>query len=220
MQNLFLFGMMYCTVQMCHVAETQDKAGNPDGKLPPPEENSFKMHLLGGIFNVLEFIASLGNVHPDRVALGLDKPSSFEIKEFLTGLLAPFYSLYRILVANDYSPKSTYSMTLIYFAFHVMWIVFFSLTGENFGYVAFGFSCFFMNACMVTYVRMNLRERFSLKGNLLGDFAAGSFFYSQAFCQMMVELDFQANSSPIAEEEAVPLAETAAPKEEMSEVEA
>lgn len=186
-QNLMLFAMMYCTVRMCNVYEKQSLAGEHNGKLPAPENTSFKMPVFGGIFNIVEWIASIGKVNEDRVALGMDLPTSLQVKEFFIGLLLPFYSLFRAMDGLGYSSKKNILLTFTYFSMYVMWIVFFALTGTNIGYAAFGWSCFFINACILTYVRAQVRKRFSLDGNVVADFFAGSFLYPQAFCQIMVE---------------------------------
>ena len=187
--NFFLFAMMYGTVGMCQVAEAQEKAGNHAGKLPRPEETGFKMHLFGGIANIVEYIVSFGNPHEERVAAGIHKPDSLHIQEFFIGLFLPFYSVFRILNKLEFNVVATYSLTASYFGCFVMWIVFAAMSVENFGYVAFSFTCFFINACILIYIRANVRFHFKLDGNVIGDLIAGSFFYMQGLCQMIYEFD-------------------------------
>lgn len=187
--NFFMFAMMYGTVGMCQVSEAQDKAGNHNGKLPRPEDTSFKMHLFGGIADICEYIVSFGNPHEDRVAAGLHMPDSLQVKEFFIGLFLPFYSVYRILDKLQFGALSKYTLTAAYFAFFVMWIVFAAFSVENFGYVAFSFTCFFLNACIVIYIRTLVRTLFNLDGNIIGDLIAGSFFYMQGLCQMIYEFE-------------------------------
>ena len=179
---------------MCVVAEQQDKEG-VDGKLPKPEEKSFKMHLFGGIANIFEYVASCGMVHEERVAMGMDLPTGFQVTEFFIGLVLPFYSVFRITDGLEYEAQAKYSLTFWYFTFYALWIVLFSLSGQSFGYVAFGFTCFFMNACILTPIRMAVRERYSLEGNIVADFIATSFFYPQALCQMLFELQERGNAA-------------------------
>jgi Cys-rich protein (TIGR01571 family) len=172
---------------MCKVSKKQSLAGEHNGKLPAPEETSFKMPVFGGVFNIVEWIVSLGRVNEDRVALGMDLPTSLQVKEFFVGLLLPFYSLFRAMNGLGYTAKKNILLTFTYFSMFVMWIVFFALTSTNIGYAAFGWSCFFINACILTYVRSQVRQRFSLDGNVFSDFLAGSFLYPQGLCQIMVE---------------------------------
>jgi len=80
------------------------------------------MHLFGGIANVVEYLVSLGSVHEDRKARGMDWPTRFQVKEFFVGLVFPFYSFYRILVLLEKNPFSKYGLTSFYFAFYVMWM--------------------------------------------------------------------------------------------------
>ena len=174
---------------MCQVCEEQEEAGNHHGKLPRPEDNSFKMHIFGGVGDIIEYIVSLGNPHEERVAAGIHAPDSLQVKEFIIGLFFPFYSLYRIMQKLDFAPLPLYSLTATYFAFFVMWIVFAALSVENFGYVAFSFTCFFSNACILMYVRAHVRDHFNLDGNVAGDLLAGSFLYMQGLCQMIYEFE-------------------------------
>ena len=196
---------------MCTVAEEQEKEG-VDGKLPNPEEGSFKMHMFGGIFNIFEFIISLGSVHPERVEKGMHLPTGFQITEFFIGLLLPFYSVLRICEGLEYDAKSKYGNTFMYFTFFALWIILFALSGSSFGYVAFGFTCFFLNACILTPIRMGVREKYGLRGNIIADFAHTSFFYPQALCQMLVEL--QEEPAPVASGDVVQAIEADAPSAE------
>ena len=188
-QNLLLFCMMYCTVKMCGISEEQDKAGNFEGKLPRPGDTSFKMPLFGGVVNVFEYIFSAGSVHEERKALGMDLPTATQTQEFFIGLFAPFISLYKIVTKLDYPNTTKYAVTATYFGLFVLTVVLLGLGGKNRGYVAFGACCHFLNACIVTVVRAEVRSRFSLEGNAVSDFAAGFIFFPQAMCQMLHEFD-------------------------------
>jgi len=212
--NFFLFAMMYATVGMCQTYREQEEAGNHNGKLPRPEDTGFKMHLFGGMADICEYIVSLGSPHPDRVAAGLHMPDSIQVKEFFIGLFIPSYSVYRICERLELSKFTKYSLTLLHFALFVMWIVFAALAGEIFAYVAFSFLCFFLNAVIVVYLRLQVRELFNVEGNVVGDFIAGSFLYMQGMCQMMYE--FERNSvDTAAEAEVAGLVEPSVKKNEV-----
>jgi Cys-rich protein (TIGR01571 family) len=192
--NLFLFAMMYCTVQMCAIAEQQDKDGDYSGKLPEPDDTSFAMPIFGGVFNIMEYIVSCGQVHEARVARGMDLPSSTQCSEFVIGLFLPMVSVYKVLTMLEKGPVTKMSLTLAYTAFFILWIALFASASVNFGFVAFAFASFFINGCILTGIRMEVREKFNLDGGLVGDYIASSFFYMQTLCQLVYQ--FEVSDSP------------------------
>ena len=191
--NLFLYGMMYCILKMCRLCEIETQAGTHSSRddLPLPEDNSFAMPMFGGIFNIAEWIVSFGNVHSDRVDRGMDKPTKFQTREFFIGLLLPFYSLYRVCTHLEMCARNKLIYTVVYALCYIGWVSLMACVTINMGFVAFGFSCFFANSCILTAVRAQVREKFSLHGNVFSDFVAGSFLYPQAFCQMLWQFEVE-----------------------------
>lgn len=190
--NLFLFFMMISTVKMCEIAEYQDKHGVDSRELPPPEERSFIMPVFGGILNIVEYIVSFGNVHPDRVARGIDKPTHFQVREFIIGAIFPFWSLHRIYSAlgeDVYGAALRVFLTLCYTVCHIAWIILFCFSYINEGFVAFGFLAFFINACILSAVRLEVRITYGLEGNAVGDFMTSSFAYAQVFTQILQQIE-------------------------------
>jgi len=181
---LFLFLMCISIKQMCEYARA-----NPDStKLPDPSIGSWKMPIFGGIFNVIEWIVSLGSVHEERISLGMDKPTSSQVVGFFQGLLLPFVLLHSALSLNDPRGlnKALNLMTsFVYFVLFVAWIVFYSLGYSNSGYSTLGWVCFLLKACILTNVRLSLRQKFAIRGNIVGDFFASSFAYPQTLCQIV-----------------------------------
>jgi hypothetical protein len=186
--NLFLFAMMYCTVKMCVVSEEQNAAGNYHGKMPDPEETAFVVPLFGGIFNIVEYVASLGKVHPARVEKGMDLPKASHFVEFMVGLFIPPASVFRITAALEYGRMSQLIFTGIYAVFFYTWIALFACFGINFGFVAFAFIAFFLCGCMLSVLRMEIRDMYDLEGNVVADFLMSSFFFPQVFCQLIHQI--------------------------------
>ena len=189
--NLFLFFMMISTVKMCQIAEYEDKHG-VESELPPPEERSFIMPVFGGIFNIFEFVVSFGRVHPDRIEKRMDFPSGFQVREFFIGMVAPFWSYYRCMSAfggEVYSPGLKAFLTMIYAVLYLGWILFFIFSYVNDGFVAFGFAAFFINACLLCGLRLEVREHFGLEGNVVGDFITSSFGYPQVLTQILQQFE-------------------------------
>ena len=65
-------------------------------------------------------------------------------------------------------------LTGAYAMCHIGWIALFICGTINYGFVAFGWSVFFLNACILTSLRMHVRGKLGISGNFVGDFVAGS----------------------------------------------
>ena len=196
--NFILFGMMYCTVKMCAISEKLDAEGNHNSKLPEPDDHSFAMPVFGGVFNVVESIVSIGAVHEDRVARGMAMPAPSQTVEFFLGLLVPPYSVYRILNKLEYGSVANVCLTLAYTLFFMAWIAMFATSTVNFGFVAFGFLAFFLNGTILSVIRLEVREKYNLEGNVVADFLIGSFLYFQVLCQILYQ--FEVGQVPVVPE--------------------
>lgn len=187
--NFILFAMMYCTVKMCATAERLDAEGDYTAKLPEPDKTSFAMPVFGGVFNIMETIVSIGSVHQDRVARGMDMPAPSQTVEFFVGLFIPPYSIYRILQKLDYGLIATICLTCSYTVFFGVWIAMFASSAINDGFVAFGFLAFFLNGTILSMIRLEVREKYALDGNVVADFLMGSFLYFQVLCQILYQFE-------------------------------
>jgi hypothetical protein len=150
----------------------------------------FSMPIFGGVFNVFEYAVSFGNVHEERVKRGMDLPTSFQTTQFFVALFFPFVSLRNALKCvnpKDSSKKLVLFATGVYAITFVAMITFFVLALKSAVFVALGWACFFINGCILTSVRNNVREKLNLSGNALEDFLASSFFYPQVLVQILVE---------------------------------
>ena len=155
--------------------------------------------VFGGIFNLIEFfvnliecivvaIVSFGRVNKE---LAIKFPSSRHILGFLKNLVLPFIALHSIYSTVDLKCKHTKVNALLTGAYalcHFGWIALFICGTINHGFVAFGWSAFFLNACIVTSLRTDVRGKKGIGGNFVGDFVAGSFLYPQALLQMELQL--------------------------------
>uniref|UniRef100_A0A7S1BLI8 Uncharacterized protein n=1 Tax=Corethron hystrix TaxID=216773 RepID=A0A7S1BLI8_9STRA len=160
--------------------------------LPDPHAHGWTMPIFGGIFNIFEYVASLSCVHQDRVNKGMHLPTPFQFAGFFMALFFPFLYLYQIYSSLDVKNVRSGSkilFTLIYTLIHFGWIILFGLSAINFGFAAFGWVAFLINACILTSLRRNVREKFSIPGNIVGDFFASSFSYPQTLVQMILQLE-------------------------------
>merc|ERR1719356_980853 len=79
------------------------------------------------------------------------------------------------------------------------WIALFSCGLINHGFVAFAWSLFFINGCILASLRMDFRGRLGIRGNVVGDFICSSFFYPQVLAQIAIEIN-KADGISVTEE--------------------
>jgi len=194
--NFFIFVMCKSIIDMCKVIEREQNKDRPHpNALLPKKGQAWSMPLYGGIFNIFEFIFSLGNVHESRKEKGMHLPTKQQATEFFVALFVPFVSIYKIYKSKVVDPKQKYQTTnmltsAVYATCYVGWIVLFCFGGlVNQGFVALAWSLFFVNAIILCSLRMQFRDHLRIRGNVIGDFVAASFFYPQALAQMVIELN-------------------------------
>ena len=178
---------------MCQALEQAQSAGTVpsfgtgyfDPKLMLPEK-TWQMPIFGGIFNIIEFIVSLGRVNKD---LGVEFPTKRQVLGFFKNLLVPFLAVHSILSSVSKSAAGNVLLSGTYAFLHFTWIAMFACGTINYGFIAFGWAAFFLNACILTGIRMDIRGRLGIGGNTVGDFIVGSFLYPQALLQMELQLE-------------------------------
>jgi hypothetical protein len=183
--TVFLFFILQSIYEMCEQALDEDQ------EYFEFNERAFVMPVYGGIFNVFEFIASAGKVHPDRKAKGMDLPKREEVYGFFQGLLVPFVSFHRILSALYPKPSSkisNFALTTMYTLLHAAWIVLFSLVKSSRGLQACAWTAYFINAFILTGLKMHYRSTRRVHGNAFGDFISSLFFWPQVFAQLTIGL--------------------------------
>jgi hypothetical protein len=157
------------------------------------------MPIFGGVFNFVESFVSLGMVHEDRVNRGMHKPAPSQVSEFFIGLFIPPLSVYRVLTHLQYNAIPKLILTAAYTVFFMAWIAMFGSSAINFGFVAFGFLAFFLNGTLLAVLRMEVREKYALDGNVPYDFLISSFFYFQVLCQILYEFEVGIPVDPSSE---------------------
>mmetsp|Transcript_23300 Transcript_23300/g.35772 ORF Transcript_23300/g.35772 Transcript_23300/m.35772 type:complete len:132 (-) Transcript_23300:232-627(-) len=120
----------------------------------------------------------------------MDLPKSNHIKDFFFGLLVPFVPLQRFL-NKAYPENATYNLftTACYTICYVAWVVLFILVSASTAFRAWGWIAYFANAVILTNVRTSFREKYNLRGDILGDFFASAFFYPQVYVQLLEQAD-------------------------------
>lgn len=190
--NFFIFFFCWGIYRMCITIEEQGLKGNDeyiDPKLLLPSK-TWTLPLYGGVFNFFEFLFSFGapNIKLGDAAL---MPSKKHCMDFLKNILIPFvplFSVYSSIDSKGRHKKINICIVTIYALCHLMWVILFICGTINYGFTAFGWTFFFINACILTTLRMDIRGKLGIGGNIVGDFVAGSFLYPQALLQMQLQL--------------------------------
>lgn len=199
--TLFLMYLMPTLYEYCAQAADDDQEFFEIGT-----RKEFSMPVYGGIFNTMEFLASLGSPHPDRVLLGIDRPKRSHVVEFLKGMLVPFVSLYEIVSGFYAAPNQRIGNLLtvgVYTFMHFAWIALFISVAEYPALRAWGWAAFFVNGCMLTGIKADYRSQHGIHGNAIGDFLSSTFIFPQVFAQLVVEIrsnESSAVGSPTIEE--------------------
>jgi hypothetical protein len=160
----FVFILVYMMQCMQSFLEQAVDPDNEEYTFPKGKEFSFPVY--GGIFNLFEWIASLGSVNPIRIEQGMDKPTNFHMMEFFTGALFPSVSLYRVL-SDTYprNPGKNIAMTVIYTILFYGWVGLFGLYSQMAGLKGPAWAVYFASAMLLCTVRMKFRSRFNIRSN-------------------------------------------------------
>eukprot|EP00542_Grammatophora_oceanica_P014072 CAMPEP_0194035190 /NCGR_PEP_ID=MMETSP0009_2-20130614/7648_1 /TAXON_ID=210454 /ORGANISM="Grammatophora oceanica, Strain CCMP 410" /LENGTH=917 /DNA_ID=CAMNT_0038676457 /DNA_START=171 /DNA_END=2924 /DNA_ORIENTATION=- len=187
--TLFLVYMLQSIVVMC---QTADEAPNDMVLATKDNKNEFQMPVYGGVFNVFEYLFSMGRVHEQRIACGMDLPTAYQVTEFFYGLFVPFIPLAQVMWVLRPKPKQrlwNHITVWAYGIFHITWVVLFILTNTASGLRAFGWSALFINAVILTNVKTTFRKQHNYRGNDVGDFISSLFFFPQVLCQLRIECE-------------------------------
>jgi hypothetical protein len=141
---------------MCQIAEESNKEGKEitlqdDFK----RSKQFSMPVFGGIFNIFEWIISLGNPHPERAAC-MPMPKAGQFVEFLIASVVPFVPLFKVYSTvnrKESDKKMNGLMTVIYASMFILWVALFGCAGVSRGLRGFAWTAFCINACILTNVR-------------------------------------------------------------------
>ncbi len=155
------FAVLLCLMcisihKMCIRAETNDNEGK---ETTLQEEyktyNIFSVPIYGGVFNIVEWIVSLGSVHPVRKEL-MPVPRAKDLIHFMVATVFPFIPLYQLYAkfSPKQSDKSGNIITAAFYGlFHILWIALFILMGVSRGFRGFGWITILFNGCILSVLR-------------------------------------------------------------------
>jgi BCCT, betaine/carnitine/choline family transporter len=208
--TFFLVFMCVGSYKMLVLAEKNEKEGT-DLTLKEDYQTHkvFKMPVFGGVFNIFEYLFSLGiPVHPER-KLAMPFPTGTDFSNFWIALFVPFvpyFTLVNAVYPKPGSKKSNLLLTATYAVFHFMWIALFICMSISPGFEAIAWTVFMLNACILTHLRSSIREMYRIEGNLFHDILMSAFMWPQVLSQLSVEM---ANRDNHMDEDAAPAEATA-----------
>ena len=175
---------VYCT----HAEE------NPDATVFEFDDASygrdFTTPVYGGILNIFETIVSLGIVHPRRRELGIGAPKSHHITGFILYSIAPFIGVYKVLGAIK--PKEN-TMNVLKTAFytigHILWVGLAISTLASHSLRIFAWTVMFINGFILSAIKGNFREKYNIRGHVIGDYFTSLFAFPQVVIQLVEECD-------------------------------
>ncbi|KAG7354598.1 BCCT family transporter-domain containing protein [Nitzschia inconspicua] len=190
--NFFLVFMCVTSYKMLVLAE-QNNRDESDITLKEAyrKHKTFQMPVFGGVFNIFEYVFSMGMAIPEARQKVMPFPNGTVTKNFFVALLVPFVPYHQLLSFVYPKPRSKTSnmiLTGIYATFHLLWIsLFISMTVSR-GFQAIAWTAFVLNGCILTHLRSSIRERYRIEGNLFHDLLMSTFVWPQVLSQLSVEL--------------------------------
>jgi BCCT, betaine/carnitine/choline family transporter len=177
--NILGLYIMQCLYVFCREADKPDRERL---QICKDDEVEFKTPIYGGMFNLVEYVVSLGRVHVQRVNKGMHMPSHFHLVEYVKGVLAPFWSLNKSLQSAYPDRKyCNYMLVISYSLCQTFWISLLC-TGSN--ELTGLFRTFFvLSGLVLAFIRYNFRQKYNLRSNIFGDLVASTLFWPQVLMQ-------------------------------------
>lgn len=163
-----------------------DKKSTGEFRLEVRPEFTFPMY--GGIFNVVEYALSFGQVNKLRVARQMHLPTGQQMSEFAIALLMPFIPLYQVLSAAY--PRNVLANMVVLVSYTLCWMAWVGLFiaySKYPGLLAWGWSFCFAAAIILTSVRVGFRKRFHIFSHFWADFLGSLFLYPQVLAQLRIQ---------------------------------
>jgi BCCT, betaine/carnitine/choline family transporter len=195
-ESSIVVGVLPFVVLMCYLVQTitlfcqEANTASTDGDNVDysfPNQPEFDMPVYGGVFNVVEYVASFGKVNPARVELGMHLPTKLQAIEFIKGLFVPFVSLHQIFAsAYPENPKTNNVVVAGYAILYVAWIAVLLASRVYPGLSGVATTLCFLKGGYLGLIRMGFRSRYNLRSNYFADFMTSTFMWPQVLTQMRV----------------------------------
>lgn len=190
--NLMLCFTCHATWLFCkQVVRQEDMSGKEDEE--ETAEKEFLTPVYGGVFNVVEYMFSLGKVDAFFVDRHMDLPSQVHLTEFVKGIFIPFWSLYQVLQSTfPDSPCSNIVCSLGYGLMYMAWIA-----ATAAGLQHLDVCLLILTGLTLSYLRRRFRAHHNIRSHWVSDVASSVLFWPQVLMQMR---EFVASEAPTEKE--------------------
>ena len=200
---ILMIFMVQSTLMFCRDADVPQE--NSDYNFPCQPE--FVMPIYGGMFNLIEYTFSLGNVNKERVELGMDRPLKKHAAEFIKGVLVPSISVYQIVAAmNPRNRNTNFIIAFLYALPYYGWIALYSIPGSRAGFQVLIWILFASCGTILGTLRVVFRGHYSnIRSNYAADFCTGLLLWPQVLSQMRLHAAMIQSQTKIkADDDAMP----------------
>lgn len=183
---ILLCYLVQSIVLLCEAADKTNELTD-DTDYVFPDQPVFSMPVYGGVFNLMEYLMSVGQVNTARVEKQMHRATNDQILEFFKGLVVPFVSLHQILSATY--PQNPKTNALVAGCFGVCFVVGVSLALAAFFYPGFhglAWTIMLMTGIQLAIIRSGFRSLHNLRSNSLADFTSSMFLWPQVLTQMQL----------------------------------
>jgi hypothetical protein len=150
-----------------------------------PTQLEFGMPVYGGVFNTMEYIVSLGRVNTARSEAGMDRATYAQTIEFGKGLLVPFVSLHKTLLASyPQNPKTNTILVVLYSCCYFGWIILCLASISLPGLRGMALTLFFITGFILGTLRRGFRHTHRIRSNAVADYLASLIVWPQVLAQM------------------------------------
>jgi hypothetical protein len=183
------FAILMCflvqTITLFCQAAVDNPEGTNDNDYQFPDQPEFAMPVYGGIFNIVEFVASFGKVNAARMEMGIHQPTRFQTIEFVKGLLIPFVLLRQVLQATyPENPRTNAMVVMCYGALYLSGAMTFLVSRTNPDLAGFATTFGILAGGSLGLIRAGFRSRYNLRSNYLADLLTSMFLWPQVLVQM------------------------------------
>jgi hypothetical protein len=173
------------TITLFCQAAVDNPEGTNDNDCQYPDQPEFAMPVYGGIFNIVEFVASFGKVNAARMEMGINQPTRFQTIEFVKGLLIPFVLLRQVLQATyPENPRTNAMVVMCYGALYISGAMTFLVSRSNPDLAGFATTFGILAGGSLGLIRAGFRSRYNLRSNYLADLLTSMFLWPQVLVQM------------------------------------
>lgn len=181
-----------CAILLCYMLQSitlmcHQTADNQVGDYEFPNQNEFSMPVYGGVFNILEYAASLGKVNEASRDRGKSTVTKAQAIEFLKGVLVPFVTMWQVLsVAYPQNPRTNVYLVVCQALSYLALLCFWLAPHWWQDLESLIWTPLAIHGGILVIVRSAFRARYQIRSNAIADVITSTFFWPQVLSQMVL----------------------------------